>query len=77
MKDNTTNFKERRKQKEAEKPVCRVCASKDEHTTDYNTPTMACILFLRTEINDLRGQLKEAQNLNPTSLFGTIFGDKK
>jgi hypothetical protein len=29
--------------------VCRVCGSKDIHTTLYNQPTMGCIEFLRKQ----------------------------
>jgi len=36
-----------RRGKETPKPVCRVCGSYDEHSTEYNKPTMACIEYLR------------------------------
>ncbi len=35
------------------KPVCRVCGSQDEHTRDYNFPTMQCIKYLREKIAKL------------------------
>lgn len=41
-----------RRGKEPVGPVCRVCASKEEHSKEYNHPTMECIRHLRTEISE-------------------------
>ena len=31
-------------------PVCRVCGASEQHTNQYNQPTMDCIKYLRSEI---------------------------
>lgn len=38
-------------------PTCRVCGAPEEHTQDYNTPTMSCIEHLRRRITALELEL--------------------
>jgi len=47
---------DRRGEKEP-KPTCRVCGSQNEHSKNYNQPTMACIKYLRNIIKALEKEL--------------------
>jgi hypothetical protein len=44
---------DKRGEEDANVEVCRVCASKDVHTRDYNKPTMACVNHLWERIREL------------------------
>jgi hypothetical protein len=43
------------------KPTCRVCGAPEEHSKEYNKPTMDCIKHLRKEITLLRDKLSSRQ----------------
>jgi len=43
--------------KEPEVEVCRVCGSKEVHSTKYNQPTMGCIEHYRTLLQHMKEKL--------------------
>lgn len=63
VKDNTALFKKRKKEIEEVAEVCRVCGSKDVHSTVYDNPTMKCIHFMRVEMQKLQNGLTSLQKL--------------
>lgn len=41
--------------------LCRVCGSSVEHSKDYNKPTMACINWLKDQINNPHAQFDRSK----------------
>jgi hypothetical protein len=60
IKDNREEFRKRREVGE----TCRVCGSKEVHSTQYNRPTMDCVEFLRQCMSDMRETIEELMAKN-------------
>jgi formate dehydrogenase maturation protein FdhE len=63
VKDNTALFKRRKEEIAETSEVCRVCGSKDVHSTVYDKPTMGCIHFFRVEVQKLENGLASLNRL--------------
>lgn len=41
---------------------CRVCGASDAHSLSYGQPTMACILYLRQQVSDLKNDCVQLES---------------
>jgi hypothetical protein len=62
-KKNGYTVIDRRGQEEKDVEVCRVCASKEVHTRDYNVPTMECVNHLWDQIRTQEDLLLKAAKI--------------